>query len=57
MHLATDYVHPTPRGGRCRVRVYLAEDERMDGPVVLCSELPYNPDLSVTKAAEVIAGG
>ena len=54
MHLATDYVHPTPRGGRCRVRVYLPEDER-DAPVVLCSELLNNPGLSVTKAAEVIA--
>ena len=31
MHLAADYIHPTPRGGRCRVRVYLPEDER-DAP-------------------------
>jgi hypothetical protein len=31
VHLAADYIHPTPRGGRCRVRVYLPEDER-DAP-------------------------
>jgi hypothetical protein len=55
MRLATDYVHPTPGDGRCRIRLYFPEDE-LDAPVVLCSELPHNPGLSVTKAAEVIAG-
>ncbi len=55
MHLATDYIHPTPKGGRCRVRVYVP-DEEGDAPVVLCSELPHNTGLSVTAAAEVIAG-
>ena len=55
MHLATDYIHPTPKGGRCRVRVYVPEEEG-DAPVVLCSELPHNTGLSVTAAAEVIAG-
>jgi len=55
MHLATDYIHPTPKGGRCRVRVYLPDEEE-DAPVVLCSELPSNTGLSVTEAAEVIAG-
>jgi hypothetical protein len=54
VHLATDYVHPTPGGGRCRVRLYLPEED-LDAPVVLCSELPNNPGLSVTQAAEVIA--
>ena len=58
MHLAADYIHPTPRGGRCRVRVYLPEEER-DAPVVICSELPNNEGSSVTysanqRAAEVI---
>jgi hypothetical protein len=41
MHLASDYIHPTPRGGACRIRIYLPEDEQ-DAPVVICSELPYN---------------
>ena len=54
MHLATDYIHPTPRGGRCRVRVYLPDDER-DAPVVICSELPTNDGTSITYAAEQLA--
>jgi hypothetical protein len=53
MHLATDYIHPTPRGGKCRVRVYLSDDEQ-DAPVVVCSELPTNEGSSITYAAEVI---
>jgi hypothetical protein len=52
--LATDYIHPTPRGGRCRVRVWLPEDER-DAPVVICSELPTNEGASTTYAAEQLA--
>ena len=55
MHLAADYIHPTPRGGRRRVRFYLPDEER-DAPMVLCSELLSNTGLSVTEAAEVIAG-
>ena len=55
MHLATAYVHPTPKGGSCRVRVYVPEEEG-DAPVVLCSEMPTNPGLSVTRAKEPIAG-
>jgi len=55
MHLATDYIHPTPKGGECRVRVYVPE-EKEDAPVVLCSEMPTNTGLNVTRAAEVIAG-
>jgi hypothetical protein len=54
MHLATDYIHPTPRGGRCRVRVYLP-DEDQDAPVVICSELPTNDGTSITYAAEQLA--
>jgi hypothetical protein len=54
VHLAIDYIHPTPRGGRCRVRVWLSEDE-LDAPVVVCSELPTNEDSSITYAAEQIA--
>ena len=54
MHLAGDYIHPTPRDGKCRVRLYLPEDER-DTPVVICSELPNNEGSSVTYSANQIA--
>jgi hypothetical protein len=54
MDLAADYIHPTPHGGRCRVRIYLP-DEEGDAPVVVCSELPDNKGTSVTNAAERIA--
>ena len=54
MHLARDYIHPTPRGGRCRIRVYLPEEEQ-DAPVVICSELPNNEGSSVTYSAHQIA--
>jgi hypothetical protein len=57
MHLASDYIHPyrssEGRPSRCRVRIYLPEEEQ-DAPVVLCSELPHNPGGSVTNSAEVI---
>jgi hypothetical protein len=53
MHLASDYIHPTPRGGRCRVRIFLPEEQ--DAPVVICSELPNNAGTSVTYAAEQLA--
>ena len=54
MHLAVDYIHPTPRGGRCRVRIFLPEDEQ-DAPMVICSELPNNEGSSVTYSAHQIA--
>jgi hypothetical protein len=54
MHLASDYIHPTPRGGRCRIRIYLPEEEQ-DAPVVICPELPNNGGSSVTHAAEQLA--
>lgn len=54
MYLAADYTHPTPHGGRCRVRIYLP-DEEVDAPVVVCSELSDNRGMSVTNAAERIA--
>ena len=54
MHLASDYIHPTPRGGTCRIRIYLPEDKK-DTPVVICSELPYDEGSSVTYSAEQIA--
>jgi len=60
MYLASDYIHPYKDAGgrpaRCRVRIYLPEDV-LDAPVVVCSELPINPDGSKTNSAEVIAAG
>jgi len=41
-------------GGRCRIRVFLPEEER-DAAVVVCTELTNNPGPSVTNAAEQIA--
>jgi hypothetical protein len=54
MRLANDYIHPTPRGDRCRVRIYLPEEEQ-DAPVVVCSELPNNEGSSVTYSAHQVA--
>jgi hypothetical protein len=54
VHLAADYIHLTPRGGRCRVRLYLPIEEQ-DAPVVICSELPTNDGASITYAAEQLA--
>ena len=54
MHLASDYIHPTPRGGRCRIRIYLPDDDR-DAVVVICTELANNPGTSVTNAIRRIA--
>jgi hypothetical protein len=54
MHLASDYTRHTPRGGRCRIRIYLPEEEQ-DVPVVICSELPNNGGTSITYAAEQLA--
>lgn len=54
MHLASDYIHPTPRGGRCRIRVYLPDEER-DAVVVICTELANNLGTSVTNALRRIA--
>jgi hypothetical protein len=42
MHLVSDYIHPTPRGGKCRIRVYLPEDEQ-DAPVVISSSFLVCP--------------
>ena len=55
MHLATDYVHPTPGRGRCRVRVFLPSNPERDLFVAVCSELPDNRGQSVTNDAERIA--
>jgi hypothetical protein len=63
MYLAGDYIHPTPQGGSCRVRIY-RPDLPVEGSVrfprdeavVICTELEDNPDMSITNSAERIAG-
>ena len=55
MHLASDYVHPTPHGGRCRARIFLPDEDR-DAVVVICTEPRDYPGQSITNAAERIAG-
>jgi hypothetical protein len=61
MYLAADYIHPTPHKGRCRVRIYrpdLPEEgsAARDEAVVICTELKDNAGMSITNAAEQIAG-
>jgi hypothetical protein len=53
MELVSDYIHPTPHGGRCRIRIYTDGD---DLPVVICTEAEDNPGQSITNTAEQIAG-
>lgn len=52
MMLVSDYMHPTPRGGRCRIRIYQRDGEL---PVVVCTELDDNTGMSITNAAEMVA--
>jgi hypothetical protein len=52
MDLTYDYIHPTPHGGRCRIRIY---DHTTKMPVIVCTELTDNPGQSITNAAEQIA--
>ena len=51
-----DYVHRYrgywSDGGRCRIRIY-QEDHHY--PMVICSQLPDNPNTSVTNMAEYLA--
>jgi hypothetical protein len=57
MHLAADYETPTPHEGQCRVRVYepVEADRESASFVVVLTELPDNPGMSVTNSAEEIA--
>ncbi len=55
MHLTADYIHPLPGRGRCRIRVYLPEEDR-DAPVIIATELRNNPGQSITNYAERLAG-
>ncbi len=55
MHLASSYIHRTPHGGRCRVRIYEPPAEG-DHHVVVLTEIPGNTGQSVTNAIEQLAG-
>ena len=59
MRLADDapmpYTAPNGFPSRCRVRVYEPEDPAQDAPVVILSELPDNPGMTITNAAQVVA--
>jgi hypothetical protein len=60
VHFASEYICPYKDAGgrpaRCRVRIYLPDDD-LDAPVVVCSELPNNPGGSITNSTETIAAG
>ena len=61
MYMAADYIHPAPHNGSCRVRIYRPDlpvegSTARDEAVVICTELKDNPGVSVTQAAERIAG-
>jgi hypothetical protein len=47
-----DYTHPTPRSGRCRIRIYQHSGEL---PIVICTEPKDNEGMSITNSVEVIA--
>jgi hypothetical protein len=51
-----DYIHHyrgyRSDGGKCRIRIYQEEGQ---SPVVICSQLPDNPNTSVTNMAEYLA--
>jgi hypothetical protein len=58
MEITHHYIHPTPHGGRCRVRIYQGGVNPGDVdelPVVLCTELKDNEGMSITNAVEQIA--
>ena len=52
LELTHDYIHPTPHGGRCRVRIF---EDTTELPVIVGAELTDNPGMSITNAAEQIA--
>lgn len=55
MNLVHDYIHPVPAGGRCRIRLYLP-DEEADSPVVICTEPERGTGgMSITNCSEVLA--
>jgi hypothetical protein len=52
--LIEDYLTDTPHSGEARIRIYAGSSEGV--PVVIATELPDNPGMSITNAAERIAG-
>ena len=55
MNLIYDRPHPTPHGGRCRIRIYTGGFGAGVLPVVICTERPNNPGMSITDAAAQLA--
>ena len=51
--IGSDYIHATPRGGHCHIRVYLPGEER-DGAVI-CTEMANNPSTPITNVVRRIA--
>jgi hypothetical protein len=56
MKKTQDYIHHYrgywSEGGKCRIRIY---QEKGQAPVVICSQMPDNPNTSVTNMAEYLA--
>lgn len=54
MRLASDYIHPAPHGGRCRVRIYLPDTPR-DAPVILMTEPGRSRGLGLESCVDRVA--
>jgi hypothetical protein len=55
MTLIYDRNYHTPRGGEARIRIYTGGFGTGDLPVVICTERPGNPGMSITDAAAQLA--
>jgi hypothetical protein len=55
MNLIYDRPHPTPHGGRCRMKIFVGGFGTGDLPVVICTERSSNPGMSITDAAAQLA--
>ncbi|WP_119067095.1 hypothetical protein [Rubrobacter indicoceani] len=54
LNLTHDYHHPLSEAARCRIRVYLSDDDR-DAPVVILTEPTPNPASPVLDGADRLA--
>jgi hypothetical protein len=55
MTLIYDRRYSTPHGGEARIRTYTGGFGTGDLPVVICTERPSNPGMSITDAAAQLA--
>jgi hypothetical protein len=53
MHLAADYIHPTPLGGSCRVRIYLPDVEALQGKQDRIAKLEQDRDALLDSLVEI----